>query len=70
MKSFKEQADSIVEKFIPYTDAADEIGFATHCAITHVEGMLEEVFEFYFTPTGIKRFEELVEILTELKSRL
>jgi deoxyribodipyrimidine photolyase-like uncharacterized protein len=41
--NYKAEADKIVEMFMPFSDSADERGFAIQCAIKHVEGIINEL---------------------------
>jgi len=80
--NIKQQADSIVEMFIDYSNPYQrgDLGLlefstrantknATHCAIIYCEWILEEMIKFDTLYTG-KRLLELNNILTELKSRI
>jgi hypothetical protein len=63
--TIKQQTDEIVEKFTIFNHEE----FAVPFAITHVEGILEELYNV--DPFRIlKKIDTYAEILTELKSRL
>jgi hypothetical protein len=65
MNATKQQADSYVEMFKDYVHPISNN--ATHCAIIHVEGLIKEIEEIYYT---CERCVELRFILNELKSRI
>ena len=68
LASIKQQADSIVDKFRPYSGIGDAYDFrATHAAIKHVEGILNELTRGI---TLNDRKEIYKVLLTELKSRI
>jgi hypothetical protein len=85
--TIKQQTDSIVDKFKPHVNPYIGSGMlsnthddgaiawqATHCAIIHVEGILEELETLNYPNQiwgqAVSRILELKDILTELKSRI
>ena len=83
MKTIKEQADSIVEKFKPHvnpyigsgmlsnTHDDDAISWqATHCAIIYCEGIIEALEENLVEDYDYHQRDKFLTILTELKSRI
>lgn len=71
--NIKQQADSYFEMFfIPINEPYDNetcFGPALKCAIIHVEGLIKE-HEYNDTLYAVEREITLIEILTELKSRI